>query len=1299
MRAALLSHGKNLYPFYRQAVVGGIFSRKTKCVQDVVKEELEPPCPSYVSDEIYVLEFVPSVQSKQLKHVLFLDRHSCVDIIRNTTSTIHTTINIETTDTRSEQEDGAASKYTVMSAAAAAAARRRDATFAFRIANDLESRRLRQEADSTAEAAEETRHRREEADEGVEYLTIEAPTMTEFMKWVSIIGASLTRLQIDPLRALYRSVEGYSSLRVPSKSEEIEKIRASVVFMRHTVDRLERLGFPLGTKDLHGRSALFFASRAGNVEAVRYILERGSAQKEIEARIYRRGRSSTSIVSMKARDAVDVNCVTTRGVTPLSVATRHGFVDVIRILLRNGAHLFVGDGHFENSWQPLHVAARYSVHALRAMLNTPSLSASTSAAETSVLTAEHKRNAVCQCDRFGRSPASIAAEFGQLDALKELVQVSRVLPLVEKMDGREKKLHAIEKTSSSSMATTSTRRTLYVCGPDPLNERANALVRGLQSRWSSSSTSPLPFVVTGSFNIPSIRRLEVMETTCDHVLIYLDATTLTFPSACMGILNAVRAHRLGRKNLLVVVEANFRDGTTRTALQVALERAYAKSPPHSALGALKQWIERYSEYVIPLFEFETRNGKREHAHPGDTERVTSQEREVPIRAILQSVRRWTPGRRRRWGDEDDEVERKTAENNLGDAFPMSAFPTMAKATKESAATYLTMPRLAPRRLCEILLPKDAASIAICSAVHNGHLACARLLLREAGVSPDARLPSKLAPTTRATPLIKATARGSDALTGALLDAEEAEGGDRFVSTADAIFVAKKCADFDATSSFGWSACHYVALRGYSNLLEMLIEKGANLELRDARSKATPLAIASREGHVRVMDVLLKAGADVNARDVNGETPLFAAVRRNQLEAIRTLKRWGCDSNARNAHRENVLHVASSAESARGRDVDTTLHYETLKVVLEEVHASIQAQTVEGDTPLHRVVSHIEAEIVVRSKGEDTPSSTVARAAPVAQERVLRREVLLMELLRFGRQSMVTDDDTGNDYVWRSWLDEPCFYTKETALIKACRSPDGHELVRRLLEAGADVSLANASGRSPLHIASELGRAKCVERLLLLNDNVSAHTPNCAPANLHAIDADGRTPLHLAAAKGHCAVVKILISAVLQSTSRTTNAQDYSGATALWLACREGHADVVRILYSVGGASTEIPNKRGLYPIHIAARHFRVIVVKALAHGRASLTSLVERSRENCLHVAASAFTRSNTPARSAQLKTIACLLESLAESSEAVMRQRNRTGHTPSEIAALLCGKEAACMLRVSWGGAGRDYEPKRDAG
>jgi ankyrin repeat protein len=62
--------------------------------------------------------------------------------------------------------------------------------------------------------------------------------------------------------------------------------------------------------------------------------------------------------------------------------------------------------------------------------------------------------------------------------------------------------------------------------------------------------------------------------------------------------------------------------------------------------------------------------------------------------------------------------------------------------------------------------------------------------------------------------------------------------------------------------------------------------------RDSESNATPLHYAASWGRNQAMEILLKHGADISAKNKSGQTPLAAAVASEQKEAATILKEHG-----------------------------------------------------------------------------------------------------------------------------------------------------------------------------------------------------------------------------------------------------------------------------------------------------------------------------------------------------------------------------------------------------------------------
>jgi ankyrin repeat protein len=140
-----------------------------------------------------------------------------------------------------------------------------------------------------------------------------------------------------------------------------------------------------------------------------------------------------------------------------------------------------------------------------------------------------------------------------------------------------------------------------------------------------------------------------------------------------------------------------------------------------------------------------------------------------------------------------------------------------------------------------------------------------------------------------------------------------------------------------------SPLHWAARGGSVEVASLLISRGESVSVKDANGE-TPLFWAVASGQVKSAEFLIKHGADVNATNVFGSTPLLTAARETDVpELMKLLIETGADVNARDSEGENALHKLAWFGYPQ-RNIETAQR-------LLDAGADITAKNKEGKTPL------------------------------------------------------------------------------------------------------------------------------------------------------------------------------------------------------------------------------------------------------------------------------------------------------------------------------------------------------------
>ncbi|KAF1332035.1 Serine/threonine protein kinase, partial [Globisporangium splendens] len=148
-----------------------------------------------------------------------------------------------------------------------------------------------------------------------------------------------------------------------------------------------------------------------------------------------------------------------------------------------------------------------------------------------------------------------------------------------------------------------------------------------------------------------------------------------------------------------------------------------------------------------------------------------------------------------------------------------------------------------------------------------------------------------------------------------------------------------------------------------------------------------------------------------------------------------------------------------------------------------------------------------------------------------------------------------------------------------------------DVLRLLLERGADVDTVCDRGETPLFIATRQRDVRCVRVLIEFG------------ATVNILSYDGQTPVSIAIYSHEIEILTVLVASGMYN-----NMTDRRGETPLFIACACGNKAAVKLLLA-GGALPDIANSEGETPLFIATRCRDVEMVQLLVAAHATVTLL------------------------------------------------------------------------------------------
>jgi ankyrin repeat protein len=336
---------------------------------------------------------------------------------------------------------------------------------------------------------------------------------------------------------------------------------------------------------------------------------------------------------------------------------------------------------------------------------------------------------------------------------------------------------------------------------------------------------------------------------------------------------------------------------------------------------------------------------------------------------------------------------------------------------------------------------------------------------------------------------------------------------------------------------GETPLSFAAMNGWTQVATFLLDHGA--QVNGVPDSVVPLHIAAGQGHMRMVELLLARGAEVDRRNPHQETALIAASASGRIEVVRLLLERGADPKLADKDGRTALHLARAAKSL-----------EIAQMLLEK---GADPNALSGfvrfgpeGSPLHQAVTARQSEFV----------------------------------------RLLLDHRADPD----AHLPE-----QDTPLMSAAENSD-EELVKVLLAHGAKPDLAGHNGNTALHTAASI-RAPAIVALLLEHGVPpnAANVRGATPFQLARIYEESTTKMigdHRQAVPPVTAEELAQLLAVwkaLADKGAGLNLRDGNGMTPLHYAIRNTRLPEEAALWLIEhGADLQIKDQNGNTPINVAA---------------------------------------------------------------------------------------------------------------
>ena len=520
------------------------------------------------------------------------------------------------------------------------------------------------------------------------------------------------------------------------------------------------------------------------------------------------------------------------------------------------------------------------------------------------------------------------------------------------------------------------------------------------------------------------------------------------------------------------------------------------------------------------------------------------------------------------------------------------------------------------------------------------------------------------------------------------------------------FLLDKNADINTKTIDGKTPLHIAVEKDREAIIQLLLAQKADVNLQDALgnsilhiavqakhdikpwvlragvSNKSPLPTSLQPCSIQIVKAIIELGANVNVVNNKGQTSLWFACLDKQEQLVKILLHNGADLNIADTNNDSILHSAMYGRCSTGIIEEIINHCGHINVVnkdeatplllacgtaqTESVRLLLKAKAdpniadADGNTCLHAAIAadcskEMLQEII--DNGGDVNAVNRRGQTPLLLSCNYKHMDSVLVLLGVGADLTYTDENGFSclhaaiyghcsKYILQALIDHGAHIDARTedgtnALLFACRKGQS-ESVNFLLEAGADVNIADALGNTILHFAvffrcgkDTLQKIMCygVDVNAVNNNNQTALLLACGSALDECVKlllANGADPNISESVTGfrclHAAVLGKCTDETLEEIANKAyvNAQAFDGQTALFFACSHRQQNSIKVLLEAA-ANPNIASAKGHTSLHAAVIGgcSKKIIRSIIKHGsdvnggnNSSRTSLMIASLQN-----------------------------------------------------------------------------------